>query len=121
MTVRRRIGSTIGATWLGTFAVMAMGYSTSALGDAAQPMRFERLSLDQGLSQSAAMAITQDATGFMWFGTENGLNRYDGYNMLRYQRSRRQPDGLTSDFSWVADRIAYDLLLREAESKIKAK
>ncbi len=39
------------------------------------------ISLDDGLSQSTVYAIEQDKFGFMWFGTQDGLNRYDGYNI----------------------------------------
>jgi diguanylate cyclase (GGDEF)-like protein len=46
---------------------------------AAAPMRFERLGPDAGLSQQAVLAIGQDARGFMWLGTEDGLNRFDGF------------------------------------------
>lgn len=46
---------------------------------AATPMRFERLGPDEGLSQQAVLAIGQDARGFMWLGTEDGLNRFDGF------------------------------------------
>ncbi|GAB6007599.1 hybrid sensor histidine kinase/response regulator [Dysgonomonas reticulitermitis] len=41
---------------------------------------FSNLSLADGLSQITVSCIHQDAKGFMWFGTRNGLNRYDGYN-----------------------------------------
>ncbi|MCD8167452.1 MAG: ATP-binding protein [Bacteroides sp.] len=40
---------------------------------------FSNLSLGDGLSQITVSCIEQDAKGFMWFGTRNGLNRYDGY------------------------------------------
>ncbi len=40
---------------------------------------FEQLSLQHGLSQSIVKSIAQDRNGFMYFGTEDGLNRYDGY------------------------------------------
>jgi DNA-binding NtrC family response regulator/ligand-binding sensor domain-containing protein len=45
-----------------------------------QRLKFERLSLEEGLSQSIVEGIVQDSQGFMWFCTEDGLNRYDGYN-----------------------------------------
>ncbi len=51
----------------------------------AQEFNFERLSLDQGLSQSIVNVILKDSKGFMWIGTESGLNRYDGYNFLIYK------------------------------------
>ena len=41
------------------------------------PIRFENLTLEDGLSQSTVYSIAQDSKGFMWFGTEIGLNRYD--------------------------------------------
>lgn len=43
--------------------------------------KFEQIGLEQGLSQSTVNAIVQDAHGFMWFGTDDGLNRYDGYSI----------------------------------------
>lgn len=46
-----------------------------------QPARihFEHLSIDQGLSNATVTAIVQDHLGYMWIGTEGGLNKYDGY------------------------------------------
>ncbi|EOR93525.1 DNA-binding response regulator, AraC family [Arcticibacter svalbardensis MN12-7] len=41
------------------------------------PISFDKLTMESGLSQSGVIAITQDSMGFMWFGTKNGLNRYD--------------------------------------------
>jgi len=42
--------------------------------------RFTRLSTDEGLSQTKVTHIMQDDQGFMWFGTQYGLNRFDGYS-----------------------------------------
>lgn len=44
-----------------------------------------RIGLDEGLSQSSIYAIHQDQQGFMWFGTEAGLNKYDGYSFTVYK------------------------------------
>jgi len=43
-------------------------------------LRFSRLSTAQGLSQTRVDHIVQDDRGFMWFATQYGLNRYDGYS-----------------------------------------
>ena len=44
-------------------------------------IKFEQLTIDDGLSQSIVQCIIQDRQGFMWFGTQDGLNRYDGYKL----------------------------------------
>lgn len=46
--------------------------------------RFHHLTIEQGLSQSTVQAIAQDSKGFLWFGTQEGLNRYDGYDFAIY-------------------------------------
>ena len=46
--------------------------------------RFKRLTINDGLSLSSVYCIYQDSKGFMWFGTEDGLNRYDGKNITVY-------------------------------------
>ena len=45
----------------------------------------EQISTQQGLSQNTVRCIVQDRKGFMWFGTINGLNRYDGYRFVIYK------------------------------------
>lgn len=59
---------------------------------------FQYLSKKDGLSQASVFAIAQDSSGFMWFGTRNGLNRYDGYQFKVYKKD-------TSSHSLVADDI----------------
>ena len=44
---------------------------------------FTHINGDNGLSSSNVKAIIQDSYGFMWFGTKNGLNRFDGTSILR--------------------------------------
>ncbi|HEY8894612.1 MAG TPA: two-component regulator propeller domain-containing protein, partial [Niastella sp.] len=43
-----------------------------------QQIRFEHLGINDGLSQSNVTCILQDSRGFMWFGTRDGINMYDG-------------------------------------------
>ena len=60
-------------------------------------VRFEQISLDEGLSQSVVNAILQDRQGFLWVGTDDGLNRYDGYGFKIYK-----PD--TNNIFSISDR-----------------
>lgn len=59
--------------------------------------RFQTISVNEGLSQSSVYAILQDRRGFMWFGTGDGLNRYDG-SMLRSYRVPAPTGTLPSSF-----------------------
>ena len=54
--------------------------SLSGLQAQNSPIPFERISIQNGLSQNTVTCIFQDSKGFMWFGTYDGLNRYDGKN-----------------------------------------
>jgi methyl-accepting chemotaxis protein/ligand-binding sensor domain-containing protein len=63
----------------------------------AQGLQFKQLTPNEGLSQSNVSAITQDAFGFMWIGTENGLNRYDGYQVKIYRNDRDDPTSIPSN------------------------
>ena len=47
--------------------------------------RFTRISLEQGLSQTTVMNVLQDSKGLMWIGTQDGLNRFDGYEFKVYK------------------------------------
>ncbi|MCK5146146.1 PAS domain-containing protein, partial [bacterium] len=60
--------------------------------------RFVRISLEQGLSQVSVYCIMQDTRGFMWFGTEEGLNKYDGYDFTIYRHDPDDINSLTSNY-----------------------
>ena len=98
----------MGSSRLGLSLSLLLVASTAfALG---RPIRFERLAADEGLSQSTVMSVLQDSKGFMWFGTEAGLNRYDGLSVTVYRHDVHDPNSLPSDFVWsLAEDGAGDL------------
>ena len=57
--------------------------------------RFTRISTADGLSQTKVDRIVQDDQGFMWFGTQYGLNRYDGYNFKVFAHDPGDPNSLS--------------------------
>ena len=61
-------------------------------------LRFDHISIEQGLSQSSVRVIFQDRIGFLWFGTEDGLNRYDGYTFKTYKPDPDTPNSLSDRF-----------------------
>ena len=68
---------------------------------AVRPMYFEHLTTRDGLSQNSVMSFLQDSQGYLWLGTESGLDRYDGYSIREYHRQRGNEAGLASDYIWA--------------------
>jgi two-component sensor histidine kinase/ligand-binding sensor domain-containing protein len=64
----------------------------------AQLLRFDHYSTQEGLSQSNVNCIYQDSRGFIWIGTRNGLNRFDGYKFVIYNRDPKDTFSLSDDF-----------------------
>jgi ligand-binding sensor domain-containing protein len=58
-------------------------------------VRFERLTVEDGLPHATVLSVLQDQQGFMWFATENGLVRYDGYNFTVYRHDINNPNSLS--------------------------
>jgi ligand-binding sensor domain-containing protein len=65
----------------------------------AQNYRISHYTINQGLSQSVVYAIYQDSRGFIWVGTQNGLNRFDGNTFVKYLHNPN--DTTTISDSWV--------------------
>jgi PAS domain S-box-containing protein len=97
-----------------------------------QNIRFEHLSSDNGLSQNSVLCILQDSRGFMWFGTYDGLNRYDGYEFKIYKYESGNPYSLSnnaigsiyedhSGVLWIGNEGGLDQYDREKERFIHYK
>ncbi|MFP4023300.1 MAG: two-component regulator propeller domain-containing protein [Thiohalospira sp.] len=57
---------------------------------------FEKLTVKNGLSHNNVYTIYQDQLGFLWFGTQDGLNKYDGYNFTIYRHEPDNPNSLST-------------------------
>lgn len=64
---------------------------------AQERLRVERISVEDGLSHPTVYDMIQDQDGFMWFCTQNGLNRYDGVEIRVYQRQRNTTNTLANN------------------------
>lgn len=85
-------------------AVFVIGqFTESANAESFKPMAFRHLVVADGLSQNTIMDVLQDSHGYMWFATENGLDRYDGYTIKSYQRGSAELGDLTNDYIWAIE------------------
>lgn len=69
---------------------ISLGYS--------QNIKFKRLSIDEGLSASSVNTIFQDSQDFIWIGTQDGLNRYDGYHIKTFKTDLNSKTSISSNF-----------------------
>ncbi len=84
------------------FAVCGLAFAGVSL--ATPPLSVQRYSLEEGLSQQSINAITQDSEGFMWFGTEDGANRFDGYEFRQLRHDRGDAQSLPDP--WISSLAA---------------
>src|SRR5882724_5089363 len=63
-----------------------------------QNLKFEHLDINAGMSQNQVMCILQDSRGFMWFGTRDGLNKYDGYKFTVYKNDAKDSTSISNNF-----------------------
>jgi len=60
--------------------------------------KFRQFDINAGMSQNNVMCILQDSRGFMWFGTRDGLNKYDGYNFTIYKNNAADSTSISNNF-----------------------
>lgn len=60
-------------------------------------LRFERLTVEDGLPHATVLSVLQDRQGFMWFATANGLARYDGSTFTIYKHDINNPNSLSNN------------------------
>ncbi|MDQ1350323.1 MAG: hypothetical protein QG657_624 [Acidobacteriota bacterium] len=78
---------------------------------------FQHITIEQGLSQATVNCILQDSKGFMWFGTQDGLNKYDGYTFTVYRHDPQDQNTINQNyvtaiiedrdgFIWIGTRVS---------------
>jgi diguanylate cyclase (GGDEF)-like protein len=82
--------------WLPSPAMAADAQAPASRTDPSAPMRLEAYGPDDGLSQSTISALQSDDQGFLWVGTQEGLNRFDGHRFRVHRRDPADPRSLAS-------------------------
>ncbi|UCH95361.1 MAG: PAS domain S-box protein [Candidatus Aminicenantes bacterium] len=78
--------------------IILAALNTTFLYSLEQDIKFDRISIEEGLSQSSVSCILKDSRGLMWFGTQDGLNRYDGYKFTIYRHNPKNPNSLSNNY-----------------------
>ena len=78
------------------FVLLFLGLNSGAR--AQTKLLFEHLTVKQGLSQGSVMCMLQDRRGFMWFGTQDGLNRFDGYDFRIFRHDPANANSISDNF-----------------------
>ncbi len=65
-----------------------------------QKIHFERISTNEGLSNNLIYDIIQDSSGFLWIATDDGLNRYDGYEFKVFRNDPNDKNSLSDNSVW---------------------
>ncbi len=73
-------------------------FNASFLFSQKEELQFEHLSMKDGLSMNPVMDIIQDSKGFLWFGTQDGLNKYDGYSFKVFKTSDADTTTISDNF-----------------------
>ena len=81
---------------------LALLVSFSETGAQSEQVRFEHITTEEGLSENVINCIFQDSRGFMWIGTDDGLNRFDGYNFEIFRSDGDREGAINSN-------IIYDI------------
>jgi ligand-binding sensor domain-containing protein/two-component sensor histidine kinase len=78
-------------------------------------LQFEHLTVSDGLSQDIVTSLHRDRFGFLWIGTEDGLNRYDGYSIASYKHNPRDSNSLPENgIRGICDYGDEDMLVAHA-------
>lgn len=64
----------------------------------AQNLKFYNYTIENGLSQNTIQAIAQDSVGYLWFGTQDGLSRFDGYHFKIFRSDASIPHAISDNF-----------------------
>jgi signal transduction histidine kinase/ligand-binding sensor domain-containing protein len=81
-------------------ALLLLTFACSCTFCQQEEFRFKRISIREGLSQSCVTVIAQDRKGFLWFGTQDGLNRFDGYSFKVYSHDPGDTTSLSDNYIW---------------------
>lgn len=102
--IRRRVWHVVGTMLLMTWVLLALPAAARDVVVTHDDVRFQRYGVEDGLSQTSVRAMLQDEAGYVWLGTQDGLNRFDGYEFRVYRSDPQQPDSMPDNHITTLER-----------------
>ena len=84
-------------TFLTMIVILSLS-SKHAYANSYNDINFKSLTIENGLSQSTVETILQDSNGYMWIGTNDGLNKYNGYSFKKYEHDIYDKNTISSNY-----------------------
>lgn len=84
-------------------SVLLVCLSLAEINAQTSPFRFDHITIKDGLSQSQAYCIFQDSYNYLWIGTQDGLNRYDGSEFKVFKNDPFDSTTLTHNWVWTIE------------------
>ena len=78
--------------------MQSLQYNSIAAQTVTKAIAFDAITTNDGLSQGMVNSILQDKYGFMWFASNDGLNRYDGYKFTVYKNDPNDNNSIAENF-----------------------
>lgn len=89
------------------FFIPSAGFSTSSL----HHLKFTKFTIENGLSNNWVNCLIQDERGNMWFGTKNGLNKFDGYSFTQYTNQHDDTTSISGNYILCIEKDGNDIWL----------
>src|SRR5690554_888790 len=87
----------VGLDWTGCTLLSVLLFMLSGAGNTLLGLNFRSVSTGSSLSQSSVLCMVQDSTGFLWVGTKDGLNRFDGYEYVSFKYDVEDESSLSNN------------------------
>ena len=93
MKIKKNIKVTLLLVFIFSFMKVDISYANIS-----ESINFNNITIEDGLSQSTVETIFQDSRGYIWIGTNDGLNRYNGYEFKYYKHDKYDKNSLVNNY-----------------------
>ena len=96
--MNRKLKNNITINIVMLFTIMITLINTIKIDAYQENIQFNNITIDDGLTQATCEVLFQDSDGFIWIGTNDGLNRYNGYNFKTYKYSEEDKQSIANNY-----------------------